>query len=298
MDDQTTRSKGAIYVAFGYEYVIQALNSIRSLKSIHPELPVTIVTNLNINNINQQKLIDKGSNNPLFDNIIFLDIPDKDNRLIKTKVNEYSPYDDTLYLDCDTIVKSSIIEGYNLLEYFDLCIPAYPIPPHHMVNSWNGDIHLSPIELEYSSYWGGGIRFFKNDTTSEFFEMWNHCYKKYGYQKDQFSLIHAIFTSDVRIHPLDLTWDVTDNNINWHDEIRNNIRIYHYTHAPFDQLRQVEASIGGALISDESIPKNEIRNEFRSKYSRKNELTRKIAKNELVVTLGAKKNKIIERFEL
>lgn len=83
-------SRGVLYIHWGEtDQILQ--RSIQSLKAIHPELPHHVV-----------------------------ELPKDSNLLSKARMAEYSPFDETLYLDADTVVLGNLDFGFQKAAEFGL----------------------------------------------------------------------------------------------------------------------------------------------------------------------------------
>ena len=108
MVSQNLKDRGVLYVAFGESYRAECLQSIRSLKKIHPILPVCVVT-------------DKNWTYELKPEVVLKRSPILSLKAKPTYVRE-SPFQETLYLDTDTTIVSPILDVFDLLQYFDIGI--------------------------------------------------------------------------------------------------------------------------------------------------------------------------------
>jgi len=269
---------GVIYLAFGYDYLLMAINSALSIKQIHKDLNISIVTNVKINEGSNKKILYEthGIESEIFDNIIYVDESRDQNRNHKTSVIDYTPYDRTLYLDCDTEVQNGIISGFEFLDYFDIAFVSRPIPSYSMTNKWNGDIHLKNIPIEDIATFHGGVFFFDKKNSKSFFDTWNNKYHEFGYNYDQYSLVHAIYKSDVRLLPLPIKWDVNDDDLNKFEGFYDNYQFYdsikirhknRHTRTRTKMLRKIDRDIGKKLIASHQNQKQKMRKEFKSEYN-------------------------------
>lgn len=87
--------KGIVYIAFGTEYDRLAAHTIAFSKKFL-SLPVSVMTNMRDRHKKWEDIPDI--------DFIFLDLPTDDNREIKTRLYKYTPYEQTIYLDCDCVV--------------------------------------------------------------------------------------------------------------------------------------------------------------------------------------------------
>src|SRR5687768_12619638 len=91
-----------------------ALISMISLRVTNPDIPVCIVTNV------VQKAPDDLTWWKPDDHWKLLALGTEKNRTAKLKVYELSPFDESLYLDCDTLVLGRISPLRDYLQYFDI----------------------------------------------------------------------------------------------------------------------------------------------------------------------------------
>lgn len=99
-------SQGVIYLACGPGYLDQAIFSVNSLKANMPTVNVTLFT-------------DQEADDPLFDQILPMEHDPQRRFKSKTSVMGMSPYDRTLFLDCDTVVLGDLSDLFTCLEIFD-----------------------------------------------------------------------------------------------------------------------------------------------------------------------------------
>lgn len=188
---------GVLYVATGQTYVDEALASARSLKKHNPQLPVTLISDL-----------------PTTSNYIdsFILIKDPQFEFID-KVNYFSktPYENTLFLDTDTVVCDKITEIFEALEHFDLGIAH--VPNDFKLNfKPNSKVPSSFIEFNT-----GVILYKKSEEMNLFFKDWkknwqqkvNHLrtHGKRGYG-DQAPFREALYSSKLRFFTLPQNYNI------------------------------------------------------------------------------------------
>ena len=226
MDKSTQEKNGVIWVAFGDLYLSMAILSMKSLKN-HNSLPCTVVTNKLVD-INQIDFWD-----PINDKLIYLDIASSENRDVKTAIYNYASYERTLYLDCDTIIREDITMIFKYLDYFDFCIRPYIRKRTGYLG--NLDILNQGAKVkDYPHFNGGVFAFRRNQANKNFFEKWGSVYNFKNIPPDQFSLVEALFESDVRILPLGIEY-------NYHPGIRfmfkpEDVKIVHYIDRFFPEI--------------------------------------------------------------
>jgi len=269
---------GVVYLAFGYEYCIQAVRSVCSLKTIHPNLNVSIVTNIPLNRTINGVINYNGTEvgPELFDEVIYIDDETDTNRQYKTSINKYTPYDKTLFLDCDTVVKRQIVQGFQFLDYADLAAVPRPIPSRAMSERWDGDIHVDGIDIENTTTFYSGVFFFNASDKSDFFMSWKSTFNNFGYQYDQYSFTNAIIETNVDYLPLPILWNTMDTDINRYKQFdegykfEQNVKIHHQNYLTASrmlELRKIENEVGDGLLNVEEQRAEKIRADFRNDYS-------------------------------
>lgn len=270
-------STGVIYLAFGYGYCIQTVRSVLSLKSIHPELDVTIVTNMPLNGKLEDPVSYDGTKiGPrLFNEVVYIDDESSENRQYKTSINKYSKYDKTLFLDCDTVIKRSIEQGFHFLDYFDFAAVSRPMPSPYLTERWGGDIHIPNIDIEDSPTFYSGVFFFEAENTRSFFDKWNDSFNKLGYEYDQYSFAHSIYMENIRFLPLPIIWNTMNSDISRYTgfddeyEFENRIKIHHQNRSGLQyrkSLCEIDALVGDEILDAGEKDRDEIRKRFRENY--------------------------------
>lgn len=191
---------GIIYAAFGYEYLLMAIYSAKTVKENNPGIICELVTNIPIN-INKDN--NEIKNLSVFDSIKQIEIDSKLNRLIKTNIIEFASFDIGVYLDCDTEIRGSLSPIFNCLERFDIAVKMG-------ANPTSKDYEISKgIHGHFFPVFNGGVIFFKkNDKTKTFFKKWNEIYKAEEKTSDQPALARAIFeTKDLNVLSLNAVWN-------------------------------------------------------------------------------------------
>lgn len=213
---------GCIYVAFGRPYLVQALHSFRTLRATNPSVPACVLTNT----LPQvpEKLSDWDESKDIW---IYVDAADSQNRLYKTDLPRYTPFDKTLYLDSDTEVHSDISGMFRMLDYWDVGLrlrdAGYPPDkPKGRQRVLDGAEVISNLP-----HWNGGVVLFRTDPrVQEFFSLWNQYFRAGKIPFDQVALVEAAFRSSCRILSLDARWN---SGPTWAPGPDQNRYIFHYT---------------------------------------------------------------------
>lgn len=209
---------GVIYVAFGAPYLAMAITSLVSLKVTNPTVPVCIVTNV------VRDMPDKPWWRPEDgDTWIYLDNETERNRHAKTSVYQLSPFDLTLFLDCDTMVLGDLSPIPRYLEYFDILLSAVYNPTPTNKRILDGKFRYT----EDGHFNSGVFAFRRSQPVESFFALWNERFHALGSRLDQPSLLEAYYLGNVRMFPLSAKWNSGDR---WATpgDVRNQIVIWHY----------------------------------------------------------------------
>jgi hypothetical protein len=185
--------RGVVYVATGEKYNAEAICSAASVKAIHPDLSITLFTDVN-------------TKSDLFDRVISIGLPQHP-YLTKVVCMSRKVYDETLYLDTDTYVCGDLNELFSILERFDwgtIIAPARTDPADLKLL---GDI-LKPVPAGFPQPNTGVIVFRHSQLTNSFFNLWIERFRYYLDQankrgkkhvNDQTPCREALYLSDLRI---------------------------------------------------------------------------------------------------
>ncbi|WP_162623060.1 hypothetical protein [Billgrantia lactosivorans] len=219
---------GVVYLALGRPYLAMALLSAKSLVEKNITLPYTIVTNV----CKEPPAVDFFRHG--YDRWTYVSVEDSVNRSLKTRILEYSEYQKTIFLDCDTVVMGNLAAADSILDYFDIGIRLNRYPQKR---KGKGDIPvLGGLTVGDLPHWNSGVMLIKNSLAScEFFRMWNENFTRLGSQYDQVSLVPTIFKSDARVLSLEERWNATDPGIG-RKQWRRDTLVYHYATNICDHL--------------------------------------------------------------
>lgn len=205
--------KGHLYLAFGTEYDKAAAHSVKALRA-YSDLPVRVLTNL-----------PEADRNLLWNTI--QDVSFKQFKLglhdreIKTRMIEYTPFKQTLYTDCDTVIHSDeFLDVFNILKKCDIAFPFHT--PKESAIRLQTDIYKQAItELNVTQpnllvLQGGICAFQHNDASKRFFSLWNQ-YWNLHQLRDMPPLVAAAYNIvDVAIGMLSKEFGFPDSKVIQH----------------------------------------------------------------------------------
>ena len=215
---------GCIFVAFGRPYLIQALNSVQSLRKVSPSVPVCVLTNSLLEP--PSAFADWDRNNDIW---IYVEASDNQNRLFKTDLLRYTPFEKTLYLDCDTEVLQDVTSMFGFLCHWDIAFRLKEEGYSPQKEKGRQTVLNGKAAIFELPHWNSGVFLFKaNPRVEEFFALWNKHFRAGKIQYDQVALVEAIFRSSCRILSLDARWNAGKS---WGAERPNQKQyILHYMH--------------------------------------------------------------------
>jgi hypothetical protein len=169
-------TKGIITVAFGEEYERLAAHTMLFSRK-YTNLPITVITN--ISEEKQDPLWLKNSNV----NIIREYLSQDQNRFVKLHLYEYTPYDETLYIDCDSVIKNNgVDEIFNMLKTSDIMVNFFCAwkKNEKIPNIYKKAFVEAGVKLPVKIYNGGILLFKKNDAVIKMFKKWFDLWKALG----------------------------------------------------------------------------------------------------------------------
>ncbi len=192
-------TKGIVYVVFGAEYEKLAIKTIAYSRQF-TNLPICVLTNIK----NRKPEWNKISNLQF---VVFDNVPDNYNRGIKTQMFKYTPFDETLYLDCDSVLQKTGIEKVfefltgndlvlNLLLHWQLKDKVLRVYKNAMLKTKT----VLPLKV----YNGAFIAFHRSEAVSKFFNMW-HNYWLTNKGREMPFLACAVKQSNLNVFELDKT---------------------------------------------------------------------------------------------
>jgi len=185
-------TRGYLYLAMGAEYDKLAAHTIaKSIEFL--SLPVSVISNI-------KTKCKKWAEIPGV-NFIDIDLPDDANREVRTQLIKYTPYDETLYIDCDSVVVKHGLETiFDLLNGNDAIFQeCHEWLPHRQYYRFYRDAaKLFHVELPWKIFMGGFFAFRKNDTVSDFFARWNEYWRRHNVGRDMPALSCSIRNSAIK----------------------------------------------------------------------------------------------------
>ena len=158
-------SRGLIYVAHGEGFIKEAMMSALSVKKHCPNMNITLFSDVQLKT-------------ELFDNVIVMPKDKISLRGPKIRFSFQSPYDETIFLDTDTIIDHDITEMFDILEKYDFAICHDLARKRETVS--NAIPEYSTIPYVFPECNTGVYVFKKNDNVENLFKTWEKYFNKYS----------------------------------------------------------------------------------------------------------------------
>lgn len=181
-----TTNFGIVYVAMGIKCQNELIESIKSVRKIYNNIPIKVFSDCKseIPEVNQQIYC-------TYSDDLFLD---------KVTYISQTDFEQTLFLDTDTILVSPVDDAIILLNQFDMMFCHAPFRK----TGFTTDIPDAFSEINT------GVIFYRNNPkTQQFFNTWLTTYKDnlknrstLGYFNDQTSFMQCLYVSDMRYYIL------------------------------------------------------------------------------------------------
>lgn len=227
-----TPTRGIIYAATGPDIYVQlAARSAVSLRDVNPDLEIDLFT-------------DRMPDDPsVFDQIHILEDPWHRSKIDALRL---SRFDQTLMLDCDTMVVGDITPIFDGLEFFDIAV-AYDFRPNGFLNYQVWKYEVPPSMPQFNS---GVVGVKRSQKTDQFFRDWAEAVRDHDMGRDQPTFRELLYRSDLRILTLPEVFNLLEySNIRHWDQFALAPRVIHSPefHNNFDRFSEVEDPVAELL---------------------------------------------------
>jgi hypothetical protein len=176
-----------LYVAHGQPAIDEARRSIKSLKRYHPDWPVLVVGEEPIQGAKFVRVADDNHKAP--------------GRWAKVRLDQFSPFDDTLFLDADTRVYGKLDIGFRILDrdWDMVMVPSLPQAEEvlgHLCEKERRETlaeTIDPLQLNTGVIW-----FRKTKRIGWLFAEWRRQWERYK-DKDQGAFLRALEIKPVKL---------------------------------------------------------------------------------------------------
>jgi hypothetical protein len=179
--------KGVIYIAYGAPAIKEAEQSIETLRRFH-DWPVICL----------------GESGQFPPNAEYSDHPDLSGgypgRMAKVSLAMVTPFDQTLFLDADTRVRSSALSvGFDILSAgWDMVMVASQFGLSHLseedrLHTLDRLLHSDPLQINTGVIW-----FNKNEEVISFFKVWRKEWKRFKH-RDQGAFLRTLHQNPIKL---------------------------------------------------------------------------------------------------
>jgi lipopolysaccharide biosynthesis glycosyltransferase len=203
-------SQGVVYCLTDSEAYLEAvLISAIALRSLEPELPISIISNLPQLNklaLKPYKISTRLlTSQELISNNSFI------SRYVKTHLISWSPYTETLFLDADILPRQPISDLWGYLTKAPIAMVRDRLPTVELCD------HISPAEKLYtleripplSPQFNSGVMLWQNNKeTQQLFTQWQQEWQIFQKQ-DQLALVRALHHCQIPVAEIPTTYNVS-----------------------------------------------------------------------------------------
>ena len=191
------KESGILLISFGYEYQKITPFCIKSIRAFST-LPIVLHVNTPLHLINKEILRFKNVE------LIYHNLNDDENRILKTDLISYTKFNKTMYIDVDSLVlDKGFLKEFKELDNYDLISPFWQ---NYSINELNkvikSDIKFKKFIQSLSenkiskdikhTLIGGGVCFFnKNELVKNFFNDYKNKYLEYNIPQDMPALNYS-----------------------------------------------------------------------------------------------------------
>jgi len=174
--------RGILYLAFGEEYDKLASYTAEYSRK-YTDLPFCVLTNLEPEKRSPNW---KSVKNVKF---TFLPLNQSENRAIKTSLINYTPYEETFFIDCDAAIQNPGIEKiFDYFQDYDVIFAVSTILKNSKSKFYQyfyePIIKTTGLEYPLVAYSSGFFGFKKSEKIKDFFEDWNKLWVLAGKTRD------------------------------------------------------------------------------------------------------------------
>jgi Glycosyl transferase family 8 len=203
-------NQGAIYCLTDSEAYLEAgLISAITLRRFEPNLPITIISNLDLinklaletHNISTRYL----APNELPGNNAFV------SRYVKTHLIDWSPYKSTLFLDADILPCSPVSDLWQYLDQSSIAMVNDRLPTVEMcdhISAQEKSFTLAQIPPFSAQYNSGVMLWQNNQEMQQLFKQWQFEWQIFQKQ-DQLALVRALHHCQISVAQIPQTYNVS-----------------------------------------------------------------------------------------
>ena len=260
MSDDYPGTSGAIWVAFGPDFLMMAIHSARTFKENNPGRETAVITNIEISECTVEE-------ESVFDHIIGVAAENKQAFMWKLFIDRHTPFEKAVFLDADTEIRRNLDPVFRVLGKYPFAICPRETPCNKKGYLWE-DINLSESGLrEFNS---GVFAYDLSDArVHDFFNRLRNIFDQRDETVDQPSFMLAVYEDPAfPVAPLSVEWNATNRRNEaraFIEKFPERVGVYHYR----EPLRHLDVARGFMSTANEVIlrPRLQSFEEAREKYS-------------------------------
>lgn len=205
-------NRGVVYCATTQPvYLEAALISSIALRQLNPEIPITIFCDPALELFASSTLQDLLQTYGI--NVIELSIEGDAflSRSVKTRLNQLSPYQETLYIDSDMLPLKSISSVWDYLDQSDMAMVRDRLPTLAQCD------HVAQVEIDYTlkllpgdtHHFNSGLMVWRNnEATQSLFKRWQDEWLVFQ-RHDQLALVRAIAAENFVVSQMPVNYNTS-----------------------------------------------------------------------------------------
>jgi hypothetical protein len=219
-------SAGYLYIVLGdVQYFEEALRSVHSLKTHDPEGHATLVTDT------------RGAAHPglrdSFDDVVVRTMPEANDtwrqaKVFKVEQLRCSPYEQTLFIDSDTLFLANCRCLFDPLEHYDICLA--------LATGDQNPVSIDGVPTQVVKPYNTGVMAFRSgEAMDELWGRWSACYHAHADDcpLDQPSFVESLTLSSCRAFVFRNNWNA---RFNFPDKYVGGVSILHGRHADLEKV--------------------------------------------------------------
>jgi len=197
--------RGFLYVVFGEEYAIPFRKSVEYLRRVS-KYPIAVLTNVKDLKVN-------------VDIVTNFNMQDNENRIIRTQAFNYTPFEQTLLMDADSMpISRKVNYLFDQLDIHDFGFQKVREFTTNVPKVYGHALYKTKTTTPLTAYSGGVILFNKSEKCKALFDTWHEYWKITGRGRDMPSLACAIKNSNISFFVVDncIDRDINSDTIIFH----------------------------------------------------------------------------------
>ncbi len=226
-ENPISESSGAIWIAFGPEFLLMAIHSAYTFRMKNPGRGTAVVTNIPVSEC-------RVGDTDVFDHVTTVEAENKQAFQWKLRIDSLAPFDKVIFLDADTEVRRDMSPVFRLLERYPFAMCPREQPCNKPGYIWGGQLLAESGLREFNS---GVFAFDRtNESAQAYFErvriIFNERNATLNEMVDQPSFSAALYEDPTFTYaPLSVEWNATNRRNearSFIEKFPDQVGVYHY----------------------------------------------------------------------